>query len=229
VSGANLHAVSFGHGAGADCVRFVAQTAVDLDARARSFERDIGAACDALAEAGGVARTSNQDVIARCDAAVAAISTAPAYAAMRPFRVTRNVPPLCVLGPLIACGACASTPRCNEASSEDARAKCSLPALEIHPARTPDDTPGVAALAAVQTNLPTLDYATARSDALLTEIGDFEKIAASQLGPLGLRGDLRGVECIGRSSALLVSTNVTYNVASSQANRIEAALVGRGP
>lgn len=224
VSGAELGGVSFGHHASGDCVRFFAQTAADLDKLMNGIDGDIASACDALAAAGGATVATSPELHARCDAAVAAISTGAPYTTMGPFTIRRITLGSCTPARRIPCGACG--PPCSEDTSENARAICSVPVLDISPAQPPGaDARSALALAALEANLPVLlGVASARGDPFLQTIRSLSASASSVLVNAHL--DLRGVECMGRSEGLLTEANIEYSVAGAEANRIVDALSG---
>jgi hypothetical protein len=225
VHGADLRAVDFGHTAGGDCLRHFTQTAADVDQLTTDLARDVGAACDQLATAGGVPVSANPGVLARCDAAAAAIASAPPYAALSPFTLHRVAAGACTPAPALPCAACGAP--CSEEDSSFVRATCTLPELEVVLAGPlPTDPAARAALAALQKSLPVvLGAVDARGDAFVAKLRaiDAGVWRVAQDGRLFVDGryDVRGVICMSQSSRLINEEALTtYRALSDAASRL---------
>jgi len=220
VRGADLHGVDFGHHPAADCLRHFTQTAADVDELMTNVSRDVGAACDALATAGGVAISSGADVPARCAAAVTAITSGAPYAALGPFTIHAIVPGTCTAAPAIPCGGCGAP--CSEADSSLVRATCSTPELEVIPAADPAEPAARAAKVSLEKNLAVvLGAVDTRGDAFVATLRaiDARVWKVAQDGRLFVDGryDVRGVICMSQSSRLINEDALTAYLAIADA------------
>ena len=227
VHGADLHAVDFGHHAAADCLRHFTQTAADVDQLTSDLARDVGAACDQLATAGGVPVSTDPGVLARCDTAAAAIATARPYAALSPFTLHRVTESTCTPAPPVACRACGAP--CSEADSSAVRATCTAPEVEVVLSRPlPVDPAARAALAALQKNLPIVFGAVdGRGDAFVTMLRAVDagvwKVAQDGRLLVDGRYDVRGVICMSQSSRLINEEALTtYRALADAASHLRA-------
>jgi hypothetical protein len=214
VVGADLTHTDFGASPGADCVRFFAQIAADVDQAMYALELDVGLACDGIATGGGEPVSASPGVRSRCDAAIAALATSLAYTTMGPFAPFIDDPGACTPGPVIACGACEGL--CDEAQSANARASCAAPAFRLVATRTPVNQE---ALDTLRLELAlVLPLTGARGDAQQRLLDDI--LASISRATAGAHLDLRGAVCMERAASLVTEAIAHFSAARSEADRL---------
>jgi hypothetical protein len=153
-NGGDLTRVDFGHGSGAECVRFFAITAAEVNDIMDRIEKDVRSLCSFLANAGGLS-TTDLEAPERCAVAASAILTTKPYTDLAPISIFESAPEICTLNSDgLTCSAC----KCDENASAVVRGPCALPETDWKVKK--DSTPSDEVRGALRDSLPVFDQVT---------------------------------------------------------------------
>ena len=205
-----------------ECVRVYAQGVANAAAIADQAQADVAAACDALAKAGGRATRSEDDVATRCKTAAEALTSAPAFSAMRPFTIVTPPVGACQPGPPIACGGCGASTCADGGAPPSGFTTCAPVTIAIttgQPARTASSA---AALAALYANVPVLlGVMNKRNDAF----SDLNRALADESAALGTNvGGAHDNACVLRANYVAGDAFLGFGGAIAGAGSVVIAL-----